>query len=63
MFNLKYFIITGCIVVLIVNGFNILSKTIDNKIKRIEEIDKYIQNKIKKLDELNKDINDIMINI
>ena len=61
MFNLKSLIITGCIVVLIVNGLNIISKSIDNKIKRIEELDKYIQNKIKRLDELNNDINDIMI--
>jgi len=61
MFNLKSLIISGCIVVLIVNGFNIITKTIDNKIKRIEELDKYIQNKIKRLDELNNDINDIMI--
>jgi predicted PurR-regulated permease PerM len=61
MFNLKSLIITGCIIVLIVNGLNIITKSIDNKIKRIEELDKYIQNKIKRLDELNNDINDIMI--
>lgn len=71
MINLKSFIISGCIVVIITNVYNMLNnlrETINNKNRDIEKIAKTIEDKTNELYELNgkldntiKELNDMMI--